>query len=222
VCCVGKSHNVSFSETFYQSVCYIQVIFLSGKPPAYSPQPQLKTEYIISSLPAWSPAQLRWVPPGAAASEGLGRTQALSRFAQTGVRDRCSGSLRLRTLRTNFWLIIIRTLYFVSMPAAIFQDRIPTWEVWRCAKTHINHRNLKNQTLCIPLCFKVISFLHNPAWFRPRKIFCYHYFQGKCGFSAILKFKISLSEKRSVLKSGGTVNSSMQRTPRGSFAHEIL
>lgn len=43
-------------KLFYQPACYIQVIFLRGQLSEYSLQPQLKTEYIIPSLPLLKPS----------------------------------------------------------------------------------------------------------------------------------------------------------------------
>lgn len=170
-------------------MCYIQVIPLCGQLPACSQAP-IKNGIHHPSTPLPKPSQLHQVPPGAAASGGLSWEQAQERFGQRWVGEGGAGSSHGRGCRANFWLIIIWTFPPVFLPAAISRAPIPTRWAWECAEAQI--RNLKNQTLHIPLCFQVISFLYNSAWYKSRKNFCCHYFQGKWGFSAILKFKISL------------------------------
>lgn len=125
-----KSHDVSFSETFYQPVCYIQVISLCGQPPAWPPQPQLKAEYIISSLRGSAGSLLEQLVWWGWVGNGHHKLLLLQGWVQEGF----PGSLLGQPLRTNFQRIVIPMLYFVFRPAAIFQAHMPAWEVWRCAR----------------------------------------------------------------------------------------
>lgn len=128
----------------------------------------IKSRIHHPSLFSRNPPQLCWVTARAAASGGLGGKQAPE--ISCGAAPGSWWVLHGHTPRTNFWLIIIWTLDFVLVPAAIFHDHIPSWELLEVCKSSDQAREPeKSNALHPPFVLKLSRFYITQLGTNPGK-----------------------------------------------------